>query len=101
MGTATTSRSALFTWDPPLPEEQNGDIINYIINLTEADSGASFQLFSTNTSLSVNTLLPFTSYNLLIAASTSVGSGPFSTLLTLQTPQDGWSYNNYVGQKAF
>ena len=89
MGTATTSRSALLTWDPPLPEEQNGIIINYIINVTEADSGVSFQLFSANTSLLVESLLPFTSYNLLIAASTSVGTGPFSRLLTLQTLQDG------------
>lgn len=89
MGTATTSRSAVLTWDPPLPGEQNGIIVNYIINVTEADSGVSFQLFSMNTSLSVESLLPFTSYNLLIAASTSVGIGPFSMLLTLQTPEDG------------
>ena len=92
MGTARTSRSAILAWDPPLPEEQNGVIINYVINVTEADSGVSFQLFSTNTTLLVESLFPFTTYNLLIAASTSVGTGPFSMLLTLQTPEDG-TYN--------
>ena len=89
MGTATSSRSAVLTWDPPPAEEQNGDIISYVINVTEADSRTAFQLVSTNTSLTVSTLQPFTSYDYLIAASTSVGLGPFSTLFTLQTPEDG------------
>ena len=89
MGTADTSRSAVLVWNPPPAEEQNGIIVNYVINVTEADSGVTFQLFSRNTSVSVNSLLPFTSYNFLIAASTSVGVGPFSRLLTLQTPEDG------------
>ena len=89
MGTADTSRSAVLVWNPPPAEEQNGIIVNYVINVTEADRGVTFQLFSRNTSVSVNSLLPFTSYNFLIAASTSVGVGPFSRLLTLQTPEDG------------
>ena len=91
MGSADTSRSAVLTWDPPPAEDQNGIIVSYVINVTEADSGVSFQLFSRNTSLSVSSLLPFTSYNFLIAASTSIGVGPFSRLLTLQTPEDGMS----------
>jgi len=34
-------------------------------------------------------LIPFTTYSMLIAASTSVGTGPFSPELVLQTPEDG------------
>ena len=89
MGTTPTSRTAVLTWDPPPDEEQNGVVINYVINVTEAKSGVNFQLSSTNTSLFVNTLQPFTTYNFLIAAATSVGVGPFSRLFTLQTPEDG------------
>ena len=48
-----------------------------------------FQLTSTTTSLTVSTLQPFTTYFCIIAASTSVGMGPFSTVVTLQTPEDG------------
>ena len=69
--------------------QQNGIIILYTINVTVADSGEMFQLTSTTTSLTVSTLQPFTTYFCSIAASTSVGMGPFSTVITLQTPEDG------------
>ena len=82
----------VLSWDPPRPEEQNGVIISYVINVTEAGSGASFQLVaSTNTSRVVSNLQPFTTYDFLIAAATTVGLGPFSRLLTIQTPEDGES----------
>ena len=86
---ASSSRSATVTWDPPPMAQQNGIIILYTINVTVADSGEMFQLTSTTTSLTVSTLQPFTTYFCIIAASTSVGMGPFSTVVTLQTPEDG------------
>ena len=86
---ATSSRSAIVTWDAPPMAQQNGIIILYTINVTVADSGEMFQLTSTTTSLTVSTLQPFTTYFCSIAASTSVGMGPFSTVITLQTPEDG------------
>ena len=86
---ATSSRSATVTWDPSPIAHQNGIIILYTINVTVADSGEMFQLTSTTTSLTVSTLQPFTTYFCIIAASTSVGMGPFSTVVTLQTPEDG------------
>ena len=86
---ASNSRSATVTWDPPPMAQQNGIIILYTINVTVADSGEMFQLTSTTTSLTVSTLQPFTTYFCIIAASTSVGMGPFSTVVTLQTPEDG------------
>ena len=86
---ATSSRSAIVTWDAPPMAQQNGIIILYTINVTVADSGEMFQLTSTTTSLTVSTLQSFTTYFCIIAASTSVGMGPFSTVFTLQTPEDG------------
>ena len=86
---ASSSRSATVTWDPPPIPQQNGIIILYTINVTVADSGEMFQLTSTTTSLTVSTLQPFTTYFCIIAASTSVGMGPFSTVVTFQTPEDG------------
>ena len=86
---ASSSRSATITWDPPPMAQQNGIIILYTINVTVADSGEMFQLTSATTSLTVSTLQPFTTYFCIIAASTSVGMGPFSTVVTLQTPEDG------------
>ena len=76
-------------WDPPAADEQNGLITEYILNVTEADSGETIQLFSPTTMLAVDILQPFTTYYLIIAASTIVGRGPFSTIVMLQMPEDG------------
>ena len=92
MGTAYTSRSITFTWDPPPLDQQNGIIIEYFINITVANNGETFQEATTERSLSIYTLRPFTTYFCIIAASTSAGIGPYSTVFTLQTPQDGKSF---------
>ena len=92
MGTAYTSRSVTFSWDPPPSDQHNGIIIEYFINITVANSGETFQESTTEHSLSIYTLQPFTTYFCIIAASTSAGIGPYSTVFTLQTPQDGRSF---------
>ena len=82
-------------WDPPLADERNGLITEYVLNVTEADSGDIFQLLSPTTMLVVDILQPFTTYYFIIAASTVVGHGPFSTIVTLQMPEDGKKYTIY------
>lgn len=86
---ATTTRSALVSWNPPRIDEQNGIIINYLINVTLVESGHTFQLSSTTTSLTVSSLLPYRTYVCIIAAVTSIGIGPYSNQFRLTTPQDG------------
>ena len=89
--TASTlsSRSANFSWEPPLVHLQNGIIENYVINVTVTETRQIFEFSSNVTSLSVATLSPHRTYLCQIAAATSVGVGPYSSLLTLYTPQDG------------
>ena len=91
MGRIDSSRSVTFSWLAPLASEQNGVIISYTLNITETGSGQTIQrsVLSSQTSVTVNSLLPFTTYSCSIAASTSIGMGPFSTLLTVVTPEDG------------
>ena len=86
-----SSRSVTFNWQAPLVEEQNGVIISYTINVTDVGRGQTIQrlVSSSQTSITVASLIPFTTYSCSIAASTSAGMGPFSTLLTLTTPEDG------------
>ena len=76
-------------WDLLLADEQNGLITGYIVNVTEANSGEIIQLFSPTTMLVINILKPFTTYYFIIAASTVVGHGPFSMVVTVQMPEDG------------
>ena len=85
----TSSTSAYLTWNPPSYEEQNGVIIQYVINVTVQETGERFQLTSTTTSLEVTNLRPYRTYVCIIAAATSVGLGPFSISVTVETPEDG------------
>ena len=91
MAQSTSSRSAVLTWDPPNAEDQNGVIVEYTINVTAVETGEEFQFTSNTTIFTVTTLRPFTTYLCTIAASTSIGLGPFSTVFTLRTPEDGES----------
>ena len=88
-GNATSSRSASISWSPPPADQWNGIITRYIINVTVEETGHTFQLNSTTTTLRVNSLQPYRNYTCIIAAVTSVGIGPFSGSFTLITPQDG------------
>ena len=90
MESVDSSRSVTFRWSAPLVEEQNGVIISYTLNITEAGSGQITQrtVPSSQTSVTVSSLLPFTTYFCSIAASTSVNRGPFSPTLTVNTLED-------------
>ena len=84
------SRSLLLAWEPPLAEEQNGVIQEYLINISVAETGDEFQHQSTNTTLIVEDLHPHYTYSLVISAVT-IGPGPYSEVYTVQMPEDGRS----------
>ena len=84
------SRSLLLAWEPPLPEEQNGVIQEYLINISVAETGDKFQHRSTNTTLIVEGLHPHYTYSLVISAVT-ISPGPYSEVYTVQMPEDGRS----------
>ena len=87
--TAASSTSVTITWDPPPVENQNGIITGYFIDVEAIETGETFQLFSESNTLHVDTLRPFTTYVCIIAAQTSIGIGPYSTSVTVITPEDG------------
>ena len=87
--TVLSPYSADLTWAPPSPEEQNGVITGYIINVTILQNSVNFLLYSNTTSLTVTSLRPYRNYICIIAAITSIGIGPYSTTVTVTTPQDG------------
>ena len=78
-----------FSWNPLPPPDRNGIIISYVLNITLLATGQVFQYTSTSTSITITGLQPFSSYSCLIAAATAVGLGPFTTVLSLTTPEDG------------
>ena len=79
----TTPRSVFIKWEPPLIEDQNGIITEYTIR-----RGA-IEYITNTTNLTIADLSPHTAYAWRIAASTSVGIGPFSTTVNVIMPEDG------------
>ena len=78
------------SWSPPLPSKQNGIIINYIIYISDEESGCQFQESTSNTSITTNeNLHPYHTYKCVMGAETSVGLGPFSSAIFFTTHEDG------------
>ena len=86
---AQSSDTIILTWDPPLLQNRNGIITDYIINVTALDTGEIHQYITPNRNLMLNSLAAFSTYAFIIAARTAVGAGPFSTDITIQTLEDG------------
>ena len=76
------------TWEPPDIEHQNGIILEYTVT-TVNDNMTNITQLSTATNAVVSNLRPFTVYEVTVAAHTSVGRGPFSVGITVQTNETG------------
>ena len=77
------------SWQPPSPENQNGIIVHYTVNITEMETGRVLSLTAMNTTmLRVHLLHPFYTYTCIVAAVT-IGLGPYSTPVVIQMPEDG------------
>ena len=81
-------RKIHISWSPPFSWRQNGIIRSYIVNLAVAETKEHIQLTSNSTSLTAESLHPYYSYNVTVAAVT-IGVGPFSADSTAQTSEDG------------
>ena len=75
-------------WEPPPLVDRNGMIRSYIVNISVAETGTSFQLTSETTTLNISNLHPFYTYTLTVAAVT-IGPGPYGLVFTVQMPEDG------------
>ena len=85
---AIVATSVTLSWQAPPEENWNGVIRFYYVFVTELESGRSFRLNSTKTNHLVANLHPYYTYNFSVAAVT-VGAGPISDTITLQTSEAG------------
>ena len=76
------------TWDPPHIEEQNGIIREYLVNITEIETGETFLHSTPMTCITATGLHPFYVYESIVTAVT-IGPGPYSSNFTIQMPQTG------------
>jgi len=80
-----SSTSAVLSWDVPPPEDHNGIVLGYAINVTKLQSRETVELFSNSTMLTAQNLQPHTLYICVSAAVTSAGLGPVSEALQFET----------------
>ena len=94
---AATPRSAVVRWrDPPL-DDQNGQIVHYVVRYFPADDRNSVREEEVEAAEGqddviehvVDQLQPFTTYEFAVAAATAAGQGPFSNPSSVRMPQDG------------
>lgn len=76
-------------WNPPLREHRNGIITGYLIQQNEVGTGETLQYISNTTNRTVENLTPYTVYSFAVAAETSLGNGPFSDPVSVQTEETG------------
>ena len=81
--------SVTLLWSPPLQQQQNGDIVGYMLAFAVLGSHNATTFHTNTTSLEVAMLHPFTSYSFSVSAGTAVGFGPASQHFLLQTAEDG------------
>ena len=92
--TVVDSQTIIVTWEPSQANVQNGIIQNYTVAVLEQQTSSSFTLVSTVAAITVSDLHPSYDYTVQVAAVT-VGTGPFSDMVTTTTLEDGkWSAMN-------
>ena len=87
---ATDSRTLVVMWTPPPEDLQNGIIVDYTVNIAVTETGESFQRTTDgNTTLILTGLHPYYTYSITVAASTSIGIGPYTVVYFIRMPEDG------------
>lgn len=89
------STNILVLWDPVFPEEQNGDILTYEVEINQTmftDVSRSEMRETSGPELMMlllDNLEEFVNYSLRVRAQNSEGAGPFSPAVFSTTDQDG------------
>ena len=84
-----SSSAVNLSWQPLLPQQQNGIVIQYVVNITTVETGEGVGLVSASNQLTVNSLHPHWTYIFTVSGETSVGVGPPSLAMTATTLEDG------------
>ena len=84
---ALNSRTIQLSWDPLPSPLQNGIVRQYIVTVLDI-AGEARVINTTETSVNVAALNPFTMYTCTVAAET-IAIGPYTLPVQIVTPQDG------------
>ena len=88
---AVDTSTLFLSWSAPPLDQQNGIIRRYDISLLEIETGSTFSYTAMNTNHTIKMLHPDYQYQIEISTVT-VGTGPSSTPVVLQMPEDGMDF---------
>ncbi|XP_019857191.1 PREDICTED: uncharacterized protein LOC100638611 isoform X14 [Amphimedon queenslandica] len=92
--------SLSISWNPPDEEDRNGNINEYIVNVTNTDTLVTTQFTTANNDFSIVDLNPDTTYSLSVAARNANGTGPFTQSLLTKTGQSAPSQPRHLKATA-
>ena len=84
-----TSTSLTLSWSPPPPQDHNGLLTHYHLQITRLSTQSSLSYHTNVTEMVVEGLVPYSEYEVIVAAFTQEGSGPYSDSFIVHTEQDG------------
>lgn len=85
------------SWAPPQSDRQNGIVLHYLVTVTSALDTIMRNVSSSQHSVVISGLKPYTLHNCTLQAET-IGLGPPSLIVQVQTPEDGMeSLFTYIG----
>ena len=90
-GDVVNSTAVLLHWQHPETQGRNGIITYYDVMLTELFTGRvlEYTRVGSHVDILITSLHPYFEYECIVAARTSVGRGPFSPVIRVQTDEDG------------
>ena len=86
--TSKNSTTVVLVWNEIPLHHQNGLVRKYLVHMTETDTGTIFQDTSLTESIVLDSLHPFYTYIVSIAAYT-IQKGPFSSPVIFTMDEDG------------
>ena len=90
------SSSFVLEWQPPPINQRNGIIQYYLVMVDQVENATNITLTTNTTQITVGNLFPYYTYEVIIAAVTNPGTGPWSSLLTVILPEAG----NYINLRC-
>lgn len=86
-----TSRSFILSWSPPPLEDINGVITEYSVIVSSLATLDIVPFTTNSTVLTVGDLVPYSRYEVEVAALNKEGNGPYTEVILVQTNEDGQS----------
>ena len=77
----------MLSWGPPRFEDRNGAIRQYIVNVTELETGFKFGRVATQMMITLSSLHPYYTYVCTVYAVT-IGAGPAAEPVSVTTFED-------------